>query len=373
MGDNIKIPYEFLDHNIVRDTLIKQGAKVGNRFFDWFDYRCNRLNIHSKHKPIISNKVLMKLEYWKSDGFRGDDGNCGYSIPSTDNLMEVPSFYGENVGMNGWEYINPVTYKDNCLRIGDFRGYTVHEYPLTQSFYCPEKASREIGKMVTCFCMSNTESEESLSIRDIEAIKDCYFGVYAVNVSDNSRTKVAFSGEMGSTSVGLETGGMAIGEWMVYPFFATHNESGHADTKYYPVMNVAPRKMEVVSSVDVLEFQIRGYIDQEARTCSYQILAKNTGSDTTISNNRVYLKYRRNDLASPTEPGESSQPILELFIQTSDNFQTVYGGVFAGLSDEMLKDGRLWFTLKSGQYTGYVDPMKAPTGQISLMMSNINI
>lgn len=209
MGATITIQDEFIDHNIVRDTLIKQGAKVGNRFFDWFDYRCNRLNIHSKYKPIISNKVLMKLEYWKSDGFRGDDGNCGYSIPSTDNLMEVPSFYGENVGMNGWEYINPVTYKDNCLRIGDFRGYTVHEYPLTQSFYCPEKASREIGKKVACFCMSNTESEESLSIRDVEAIKDCYFGVYAVNVSDNSRTKVAFSAEMGSTSVELETGGMA--------------------------------------------------------------------------------------------------------------------------------------------------------------------
>lgn len=343
----------------VRDVLTSAGGSVGNDITSFFKSTAN-LNQWSKYKPVIHAQDFVDDSYrWKAT-----DGNCGFTFPSTNTLSEIPAWYNDDgtVGMNSWVYNIPTGGSQQPMRLGDFRGYNTVAYPLTQGFYCPDKGSNATGESITCMCMMNDTSELGLAVSDIATLASCYFGVYAVNALDSTKYQRACATTVGGASVTMLTSGLSTGIWYVYPFFTTStiHESG---TKYYPVPNVSRRSLRIVTSLDTIQVQITGTIDATARTCSYQILAKNTGSTTTLSNNFVYMKYKGNDLSTSLVTGEKSQTVGSLSIPASTSFTQVYSGSFTNLDDNLIAEGRLWLTMSGGTRTDYVDPMKSPFGQ----------
>lgn len=352
------LPTTNLTGDDIRDTLNAHGGSVANAFSSYFSSAAN-INKWSKYKPVIYASNFVDSDYrWKGDG------NCGFTIPTSSNYTDIPNWYGDVVGMNGWVYNRPTGGSAAPMRLGDFRGYCALSYPLTQGFYAPEYGGRGIGDSILCTCMTNPESDIALTIADIDTIANCYFGVIAINQSNPSNYRMAWASTKGSTSVELDTSGLAPTTWKLYPFFCNKNvhESG---TKYYPVPNVAPRTVEIVTSIESVQIQITGLVDESTKTCSYSILAKNTGSATTISNNHVYMKYDGNDLSDDTAPGEKYTSINSISVPTSDSYQRVYSGTFVNLDADLISSGKLWVTMGTGKYVASVYPMKSPSGQIS--------
>lgn len=359
------LPSENLKDNDIRDTINAYGGVADNVDSSYFTK--DNINECSKYKPVRHTEPFLNTdERWK-----GADGNCGYYIPQSSNYVDIPSWYDESglVGMNGWEYLVPRGSSSEPFRWGDFRGYTPLRYPITSGFYCAEEASRANGATLLCQCMTNPSSEFGLTLNNIAAIKDNYFGVYAVNKADTSTYKIAFASEKGGTSVELPTSlSPQNSEWYVYPFFANKNvhEQG---TIYRPVPYVARREFKIVATLSQIRIQISGMIDEQAKTCSYSILALNEGQETTLSNNAVYMKYDGNDLSDATELGEKYEAISSIRIPTSNTYQSVYSGTFTNLDAELIKSGKLWVTMSTAKYTASVYPMKSPAGQVRMILS----
>lgn len=321
------------------------------------------INKWSKYKPVVYASTFVD-----SDKRWQGDGNCGFSFPNSSNYADIPGWYNPDgsVGMNGWVYNIPTGGSSAPMRLGDFRGYCVYEYPITQGFHCPEKVSRATGSSAVCMCMANTESEYGLAMSDIPALSSCYFGIYAVCQGSTGVSRLVFAPTAGTVSVTVLTAGLTLGEWRFYPFFAS--AGSHASgTKYFPVPNVGFRKVTVVDSLDAIEVQITGEINQSTATCTFRILAKNTGIATALSTNAVYLKLDGNDLSDSLVTGEKSTSIGSLSIPSSSSFVEIHTGTFTGLSDTLMATGKLWLTMASGKYTDNVSPMKTPAGQLSII------
>lgn len=347
-------------HTNVRDVLNGAGGSVSDELRTFFSASA-KLNPWSKYKPVIYAAAHVDNDYrWKGDG------NCGFSFPNSSNYVDIPGWYDSNglIGMNGWVYNIPSGGASAPMRLGDFRGYCTVKYPLAQGFHLPETGGREIGDTVQAQIMINGESEYGLAPSNIVGLGNCYFGVYLVSKTNASNYRLDFGTTPGGGSCTVRTEGLGLGDWVAYPFFSnkTVHESG---TKYYPVPDVAPRTISIVESVEAIQIRIAGEINSVSKTCTYKILAKNTGGADTVAKNAVYLKYDGNDLSTALQVGEKNATIESLSIPTNTSYGQVYTGTFSGLDDRLMESGKLWVTLGTGKYTASVYPMKSPTSQTS--------
>lgn len=312
------------------------------------------LNETSKYKPVrYPADFLDDNNRWK-----GTDGNCGFTFPSSSNYTDIPSWYGANgaVGMNGWVYNKPrgkTSSYNEPMRLGDFRGYCTTRIPMSQSFYCPETAQMKSGATISCTCMLSNPSETNLAITDLSTLANGYFGVYAVYKSDTSKTRLAFATTKGSGTVSLPCHDMNIGDWTIYPFFSNANSHG-SGTKYYPVPYVGTRTVKMASSVDAIEMRIEGTLSADLTTCTWKVYAKNTSGATTLSNNSVYFKFSGNDLSTNTQKNEKSwSSSTGITIPSSSTMTVVASGTFTGTSLLGADMGsKLWFSFGGGKYTG---------------------
>lgn len=324
---------------------------------DHITYFQQDLNETSKYKPVrYPADHLDDNNRWK-----GVDGNCGFTFPSSSNYTDIPSWYASNgaVGMNGWVYNKPRGKTNNYnepMRLGDFRGYCTTKIPMSQSFYCPENAQMTSGSIIRCTCMLSNPSETNLAITDLNTLANSYFGVYAVNVANTSNTRIAFSQTKGSATVDLPCHDMTLGEWKIYPFFASASSHG-SGTKYYPVPYVGLRKVTMVSSVAAIKMRIGGVLSADKNTCTWTIYATNSGGATTISTNVVYYKFSGNDLSTSPQVGEKSTSVNSVSVPSSTTEVAIASGTFTNTASLATSNGMLWFSFGNGKYTGSVSPI----------------
>lgn len=314
------------------------------------------LNETSKYKPVrYAVDFSDGNERWKSSG------NCGFTFPNSSNVSDVPNWYknptyesdsNRQIIGNGWEYKKPRGKSGSInepMRLGDFRGYSTTVIPMTQAFYAPEKGQMKTGATLSCTCMLANQSETNISIKDLDTLAASYFGVYAVNNSDTSKTRTAYATTQGSGTVELPCHDMNLGKWTLYPFFANSSKN-----KFYPVPYVEPRTVEMVSSTDAIEMRIEGTLSADLTTCTWKVYAKNTSGATTLSNNSVYFKFSGNDLSTNTQQNEKSwSSSTGITIPSSSTMTVVASGTFTGttlLGADM--GSKLWFSFGGGRYTG---------------------
>ena len=344
------LPTTNLKAEDVRDTV--GGSNDLTSFFQ------KDLNETSKYKPVrYPADFLDDNNRWK-----GTDGNCGFTFPSSSNYTDIPSWYGANgaTGMNGWVYNKPrgkTSSYNEPMRLGDFCGYCTTRIPMSQSFYCPETAQMTSGATISCTCMLSNPSETNLAITDLSTLANGYFGVYAVYKSDTSKTRLAFATTKGSGTVSLPCHDMNLGDWTIYPFFS--NASSHGSgTKYYPVPYVGTRTVKMASSVDAIKMRIGGVLSADKNTCTWTVYATNTGSATTVSTNAVYYKFFGNNLSTALQTGEKSASVNSVTVPSSTAEVAIASGTFTGTSS-LANGGVLWFSFGGGKYTGSVSPMQS--------------
>lgn len=340
------LPTTNLKAEDVRDTV--GGSNNLTSFFT------ASLNETSKYKPVIYPADFVD----DNNRWKATDGNCGFTFPNSSNYTSIPSWYSSNgaTGMNGWVYNKPTGGSTQPMRLGDFRGYCTTRVPMSQSFYCPEKAQMTTGAIIRCTCMLSNPSDTNLAITDLNTLANSYFGVYAVYGSDSSKTRIAFSTTKGSATVDLPCHDMSLGEWTIYPFFS--NASSHASgTKYYPVPYVGIRKVTMVSSLDAIKMRIGGVLSADKSTCTWTVYATNTGGATTVSTNAVYYKFSGNDLSTSTQVGEKSTSVNAVSVPSSTTEVVIASGTFTNTASLAASDGRLWFSFGNGKYTGSVSPI----------------
>ena len=343
------LPTTNLKAEDVRDTV--GGSNNLTSFFT------ASLNETSKYKPVrYPANFVDDNNRWK-----GVDGNCGFTFPNSSNYSTVPSWYASDgsVGMNGWVYNKPRGVYDSVnepMRLGDFRGYCTTVIPMSQSFYCPESGQMTTGAILRCTCMLSNPSDTNLAITDLATLATSYFGVYAVNVANTSNTRIAFSQTKGSATVDLPCHDMTLGDWKIYPFFASAS-SHSSGTKYYPVPYVGYRKVTMKSSIDAITMRIGGELSADKSTCTWKVYAVNKGGTTTVSTNAVYYKFFGNNLSTALQTGEKSTSVNSVSVPSSTTEVVIASGTFTNTASLASANGMLWFSFGGGKYTGSVSPI----------------
>lgn len=314
----------------------------------------SNLNETSKYKPVIYPADFVDNDNrWKAA-----DGNCGFTFPNSSNYSTIPTWYASDgsVGMNGWAYNRPTGGPSQPMRLGDYRGYCTTVIPMSQSFYCPESGQMTTGAVLRCTCMLSNPSDTNLAITDLATLATSYFGVYAVNVANTSNTRIAFSQTKGSATVDLPCHDMTLGDWKIYPFFASAS-SHSSGTKYYPVPYVGYRKVTMKSSIDAITMRIGGELSADKSTCTWKVYAINKGGATTISTNAVYYKFFGNNLSTALQTGEKSTSVNSVSVPSSTTEVVIASGTFTNTASLAASNGMLWFSFGNGKYTGSVSPI----------------
>lgn len=161
--------------------------------------RSDKINMWAKYKPVPlrANTHLSQWDStnnrWKTQTelggtvawWKGQSGDCGLRAVSDTPLGLVSGYDGN---MNGWEKDEWDSYSWN--RIEDFVGYNHNALGPYRSFRLSDE-NIDYGDAFSAHIMlaSPDELGDSIQLGDMNAIKDCYFGIFIQDSEDSTWIK----------------------------------------------------------------------------------------------------------------------------------------------------------------------------------------
>jgi hypothetical protein len=271
---------------------------------------CNnyKINKWSKFKPVRYDNVAPNRGVG-ADWWRANDGNCGLSIPSYQNMSAM--FNALRGGANDWNYLPPTGVAGQPLRLADFRGYDAEATPpysitaLKDTYY--------IGiDNLDAVLSAKTSNPGGLLLSDLGYsfnLADMYLGVSFVR---NGFTNYAYltatqkANASGGSLVSTPTTGMAAGTYEVALFFAEFSKLLTAPDIANTFIPIPGSFQTVEIKSGVLGVYFGGGTYWNSGEVYFQIIFNNTTNQgQTLNKCYIDIKYGDN-IDGPSQVGEAS-------------------------------------------------------------------
>lgn len=289
------LPEEELNDADVMDSINAYGGKV-DKIMECFV--AENIDMWSKFKPVISPELIIPLEIWKAEGYRGLNGDCGLNI-MTKGTMEALRPYLEN-GEALWTYNAPKGGETEPMRFDDFRLYNPRAVnpigELTTDGYS-KNGSATVEGNVTFSVDVLSGMEYNLNFEDIRIggtngtpLTSFYLGIYAWK--DNAwkyRTNNVPLGQNYNFTVDIP---LTTGEWKITPFFSSVPQTGTGTAGVLLGANLQTKVFSIISTNEKVEFRVHGTWDSKKTKVKdiYVFVKNNTGSVVTLKNIGVSLR-----------------------------------------------------------------------------------
>ena len=305
----------------------------------------NKINKWSKYKPVIYPTISTTGNWWKAV-----DGNCGLSITEYSNINDLVAAITNGVI---WEYNKPTGGISSPYRLGDFRGYNHNAEIPFYSFDVPTNAyNNSVNSVVGAGMLTSLGEEYNLAIKDINKIKDWYFGCYMIKSSGSSlypryiTTANPVSDEVSSVEIPIY--GLPAGTYYVYPFLCENPrtsldipESSNTFVAFEGVtretVNIANNPLNVSITAQWRNDDVNsGIIDMEL------ILSNNSSSVVTLQNCYAAMRYGRNAYQDSYQAGEKSKSLGTITIPANS---TVTRNISFSINNSDSTSGwKAWFS-----------------------------
>ena len=322
---------------------------------------CTSPNINkwAKRKPVRSSDIACKEETYKAD-----DGWCGLDITSAlvSENADVSAIGSKYDGKdNGWAYAAPRGRgHDEWFRTLDFNGYNHKASPFVSQMVVPAEWAKSEGAF-TANVLFAEDNEDSLSYRDIEAMKGFYLGLALVGNGATRRcTAETTIGESGM-GVSLDPASLADGSYKAFPFIADRRidaNDGLVETRIYTLPNNKGVAVEIISdSIAVMLVAVKDIIRSRIE---YTIkVTNNVTAPRTLKNNVVRLRYDDKAYDDILVANEVSENLPDFMVEgKSEHSQS---GTFSVTDATLFEHPRLWVWLDGGKYVRDAIPMQDTT------------
>lgn len=348
----------------VRDTLNFNGGVAGNTV-DSLMTEAAQINWASKHKPVNLNVDFCqdfdesKLNY-DDDWWTAYDGNCGLKPKLLNHYTDVVDATDDN--MNGWIYELPRGDSFFPYRLGDFAGYYPSALPIVANF----GGQDPVYATSTNFsfgAMAAVKNEKSLTLGDFPILKDYYFGVLVVKKGSKSgyRATSLTTVENGIGSPIFPTNILSVGStYEAYPFLSSQKYENWSDidknATYYSLPGLKKFSFSVKSSN--LSILMKAFIGDDNNSIVIEIIkVTSAGGSMSLKNNYIFIRQGDKDFDDPMVNGEKLEKLQD-FTATSDGITIMSNKTYTGLSEEVMKNPKIWLSLDSGTYLQFVIPFK---------------
>lgn len=265
------------------------------------------LNMWSKKKPVVKSALFISLSSWKSDGWKGDDGRCGITIPT---YTSVANFRNAvNNGTTWWSYTPPNGTTAQPRRLGDFRGYDTDAYnPIGAVATNGLRDSDGYVEFDIDVLIPSGTSSTNLTLSDLSIngtpLSNYYLGVYLWNSS-------RYMLYTGTTPIGSADGLSVqipvdvVGTYQYVPFLCSKAQTGTGVAATYMGLNYQPKTVSIVQSTSVYTIGVSAYWNNTHTgiTVGFVTLFNGDSSARTFSNIKVYV-YRTGTSATDGSSGE---------------------------------------------------------------------
>ena len=280
-------------------------------------YFSSALNMWSKKKPVVRNVLFMSMDYWMSEGWKGDDGACGVVIP---NFNSVSAFrQAVDSGSDMWSYNPPNGSRLQPRRIRDFIGYSTDAHnPVGGIATNGLRDSDGYVQFNIEVLIKSGTSDTNLTLADLAvngtALSSYYLGVYLWNSS-------RYMLYTGTTPIGSADGLSvkipvdAVGTYQYVPFLCSKAQTGTGVAATYMGLNYQPKAVSIVQSTSVYTIGVSAYWNNThtAITVGFVTLFNGDSSARTFSNIKVYV-FRTGDSATD---GSSGTKVAEFSVSGS--------------------------------------------------------
>lgn len=327
-------------------------------------YACSnahgKINIWSRCKPL--RWTSMDVNLTNSNWWKGSDDNCGLLPKMVSGYTGIPDAMDGN--LNGWEY-QPPTGGNVPFRALDFDGYYHNARPPVRSFeVIPTKVENKQGSQFGASAVSFRPPDPNVILDELTlnnfGLSDYYFGIYVKQDNGQQFRRVTSTGSIksGNISVQVNTYGMPVGTWTVYPFLA-QNPIGQDEmdkiNQYYTLPNVSPAKVSIVASM--VSLMVRSTPMDSMGLITYTITFTNGGYSTlSLTNNYIAFRFPNKDFIDPFVLGESQDKLNDFNVAVGET-KTITGTKILS-SDLQEKGCKIWVSLKSANYKASTMVMK---------------
>ena len=280
------------------------------------------INKWSKYKPVIYPVIATTgiTDWWKAV-----DGSCGLSIQE---YLNIDNLVAAIINGVTWDYNKPTGGSSSPYRLGDFRGYNHNADIAFQSFYVPTTAyNNNVNSSVGATMIISLGEDNDLAIKDINRIKNWYFGCYMVKTSGSSLyPRYITSGNSisdDSSSVEIPIYGLPEGTYYVYPFLCQNPRTSldvpESSNIFVPFEGITRKTITIANNpINVLidakwknDNVSSGVIEMEI------ILTNDSSSSVTLQTCFGAIRYANNNYADPYSVGEKTESLGSISISAN--------------------------------------------------------
>ena len=264
------------------------------------------INKWSKYKPVVYPVISTT---GISDRWKGVLGNCGLIIQEYLNLDPLVSSIDNGAV---WVYDKPTGGSSSPYRIGDFRGYEhsanrpYNDVVIPSTVYNAFTNSQIGVSIMIPSDASNTE----LRLSDLDAIKNCYLGLYITNGSYSQWMTASINIANGGNSVLMPIYGIPTGTYYAYPFLCSISKEINGDGAgaiFYPFDSIYKKTIVIKNNpVTVSVTAMWRDLDPNTDIVDYTVTINNESGDTlNLLNCTTKLKFSSSSYESLLISGES--------------------------------------------------------------------
>lgn len=284
----------------VRDVLNAAGGSVSNDLTSFFKSAA-KLNMWSRYKPVISKTLFFTLSEWKGTGYRGDNDDCGITIPYYTSPSAIRTALADGKAM--WSYNIPAGGENAPFRLGDFRGYNTDAVnpigELADKYYLRSTNTGYEFDIQVEVVAGTQEKDHNLILSDFKANKisltDMYLGVYMVPKSGSgyffgtSSTKL---GSADSITMTLKGSSGTTGAYTAYPFLASTSQADSENDGTFVSINKLGQIINIISSASIYTFDVYSTWNSANTSFAYEVTANNNNSTAvTFQNLTLHLVW----------------------------------------------------------------------------------
>lgn len=295
----------------------------------------NKINKWSKYKPT------------KGTTYKGANGDCGLSIPSTNSIAGIINIV--NTGTT-WSYDRPTGEAASPYRLGDFRNYN-HNAVSPIAVDVQENAYISAGS--TQVSMFFNEDNYTVTLPDIDSIKNCYFGAYMVNTNMSTGARIITANNpiiSGVTYVDIPISDITAGNYYVYPLLSdtknTSTLSIPSGIIYYPLDSVTKSSVTIMNTSSNVSVIINCQWLNDDHTTNQIVyvieITNNSASSTTLTNCYTYIKFFDHDMTDNLVLGETQTSRGNITVAANSTY-TINGSATA-YYDDSINGFNVWFT-----------------------------
>ena len=333
----------------ITTTLVGQTIGVASRDVGTL-CSSSLINKWSKYKPVIYPVIATAgiANWWKTL-----DGNCGFAIPEYSNINNLVTAIINGVT---WNYNKPTGGASSPYRLGDFRGYAHNADIPFGAFYVPtNEYNNSASSVVRASMLISLGEIDSLTITDIDKIKDWYFGCYMIKSSGSTLypryITTANTVSDGVSSVEIPIYGLPAGTYYVYPFLCQNPRASldiPESSNTFVAFDGITRE-----TVDIANNPISVFIDAQWRNNDVNSgviemelrLTNNASESVTLQNCYAAMRYGSKAYQDPYLLGEKSESLGSITIPANSTITRNLS--FSIHNSDSTSGWKAWFSTSS--------------------------